>query len=555
MNNPMPRHSIYNDDSQGLHEARPESAESDLQAWVDRPLTQIPIDTYAWCIAFPDIVHHDSKVGEVYGRRFGQPPDRTAESVAALSRAGTDVMHVVADQARRHGVEIVASVRMGDTHHRQPDPDNPGVPKLLLDNPEYAIRRRDGIAETALDYSHDEVRAHRLAILKELAEDYDIDGVELDFTRWGKFFVREEAPFKTALMTEFVGQVRAALDTAARRRGRDRLRLGVQVQASPYLCLLAGLDPCAWLERDWLDYLIQCDHNCTDPQMPVAEFAEMCRDRRCTHHVRMGNMVGGRWTARPHFDERRTAFKNTRGLWSMDWSKSSKGYGGMVLTVEEARGAAANAYGFGADGIGYWNLCCNMHKPDAHAGVSRKQFQEDMIEWARAVARPESVWAGPRTYHFVPIYKGEGLLARNYAVNAQRIGPMGEQTQIVVFSPETEGMRQRYRFLMADGRDGQKLSGTMRFPILNSTLEDGFDLDVNGVPVDGADVRRTVGGDDELPLVWHEIDLANCPPFRGDNELGITPRKLPAPRPHRDGGATLYEPYPYLEQLIVSVDG
>ncbi len=520
MNNPMPRHSIYNDDSQGLHEARPESAESDLRAWVDRPLTQIPIDTYAWCIAFPDIVHHDSKVGEVYGRRFGQPPDRTAESVAALSRAGTDVMHVVADQARRHGVEIVAalgrggtdimhvvadqahrhgvevvaSMRMNDTHHRQPDPRQPGVPQLLLDHPEYAIRRRDGVAETALDYSHEAVRAHRLAILKELAENYDIDGVELDFTRWGKFFARDEAPFKTAVMTEFVGQVRAVLDQAARRRGRAPLALGVQVLASPYLCLLAGLDPRAWLEPDWLDYLIQCDFNCTDPQIVVAAFAELCRDRRCTHHVRMGNMMGGRWTARPHVENRRTAFKNNRG------------YGGMILTVEEARGAAANAYGFGADGIGYWNLCCNMgglHKPDAHAGVSREQYQDDMIAWARAVARPETVWAGPRTYHFVPLYKGEGLLARNYAVNAQRIGPMGELTQIVVFSPETEGMRQLFRFLMADGRDGRTLSGSMRFPILNSTLEDGFDFDVNGAPIDGADVRRSAGGDEELPLVWH----------------------------------------------------
>ena len=100
-----------------------------------------------------------------------------------------------------------------------------------------------------------------------------------------------------------------------------------------------------------------------------------------------------------------------------------------------------------------------------------------------AVARPESVWGGSRTYHFVPIYKGEVLAERNYPINAQRIGPMGELTQIVVFRPETEGMRQRYRFLMADGRNGQKLSGTMRFPILNATLENDFDFDINGVPI------------------------------------------------------------------------
>ena len=541
----MTRRTVYNDDSQGVAEARPEAAESDLRAWVDRPLSRIPVDTYAWCIAFPDIVQHDSKVGEVYGARFDDPPNRSAEVIAALKRAGTDVMHVVADQARRRGVEVVASVRMSDTHHRQPDPDNPGVPRILLDHPEYAIRRRDGIAETALDYSHEPVRAHRLAILTELAEGYDIDGLELDFVRWGKHFAREEAPFKTAVMTEFVGQVRSALDAAAARRGRDRLTLGVQVPASPCLCLLAGLDPRAWLERDWLDYLIQCDFNCTDPQMPTAAFADMCRDRRCTHHVRMGNMMAGRWTARPHFADRKTAFKGTRG------------YSGMLLTVAEARGAAANAYGFGADGIGYWNICCNMgevHKPESHPGVSRAEFQEDILRWAETVARPDRVWAGPRVYHFLPIYKGEGLLTRNYPVSAQRIGPMGETIQIVVFSPETRGMRQVYRFLMADGRDGGRLAGSMRFPILSAVLEDRFEFDLNGVPIDAAHVQREAGGDDELPLVWHEIDLAHCPPFRGDNDLGIIPRELNTSRPWRDGAATLYEPHPYLEELIVRVD-
>ena len=244
----------------------------------------------------------------------------------------------------------------------------------------------------------------------------------------------------------------------------------------------------------------------------------------------------------------------------MAWNsalKGSRGYVGMVLTVEEARGAAANAYGFGADGIGYWNICCNMgdvHKPEATPGVPRDVFQDDILRWAEAVARPERVWAGPRVYHFLPIYKGEGLLNRNYPVSAQRIGPMGETIQIVVFSPETEGQRQIYRFLMADGRDGQKLSGNMRFPILNASLEDRFAFDLNGAPIDDAHVRRTAGVDGELPLVWHELDLARCPAFCGDNELGITPRKLTPSPPARDGSATLYEPHPYLEQLIVTVD-
>ena len=75
-------------------------------------------------------------------------------------------------------------MRMNDTHGMYPDPDDPQMSRFLIDHPEYVIARRDGIPERALDYSHREVRAHRLAILGELAENYDIDGVELYFTGW-----------------------------------------------------------------------------------------------------------------------------------------------------------------------------------------------------------------------------------------------------------------------------------------------------------------------------------------------------------------------------------
>ena len=540
----MSRRVIYNDDSQGVPEARPGSAREDIEAWVDRPLTRIPVDTYAWCIAFPDIVMHNSKVAEVYGRRFETPPNPAAVVVRELHTQGTDVLEVVAARARGHGVEVVASVRMNDTHHRQPDLQNPGVSQFLVDHPEYVIARQDGISETALDYSFPEVREHRLAILRELAENYDIDGIELDFTRWAKCFARHEAPFKIEIMTTFVGQVRQMLDAAARLRGRDRLTLGVQALRSLYLNHLCGLDPKTWVQRGWLDYIIQCDYNCTDPQIPVAEFAEFCKDSPCTLHVRMGNMMGAFWSGKPFMTDRKTAYNKNRS------------YGGMVLTAAEARGAAANAYGFGADGIGLWNLCCNMgdnHKR-GKINIPREEFQEDMLTWAAEVASPERVWAGQRVYHFAPIYKGETIRNRNYAVNGLRTGPAGEPTQIVFFSPETQGFRQVFRFWMADGKDGRKLDGTLRLRILQATDEDRFAFDVNGEPIDPAHVGCEVERDDELPAVWYEVALSHCPAFAGHNELGIKPLKVVGHRPQEDRAAELYGVCPYMEELIVTVN-
>ena len=49
----MNRRIIYNDDSQGVRETNPGTVAEDLRAGVARPLTRIPVDTYAWCIFVP----------------------------------------------------------------------------------------------------------------------------------------------------------------------------------------------------------------------------------------------------------------------------------------------------------------------------------------------------------------------------------------------------------------------------------------------------------------------------------------------------------------------
>lgn len=525
------RRIIYNDDSQGVYETRAGHALVDLHAWVDKPLTQLDIDTYAWCIAFPDVTMHNTKVGEVYGARFAEPPNAAAVAMKELHAQGTDVLHVVAERARAHDVEFVASVRMNDTHGLYLDPSVPYISQFSIDNPQYVIRRDDGVPERALDYSEPAVRDFRMAILRELAQDYDIDGIELDFTRWAKFFRRSDAPALAPIMTAFVGDVRAMLDEVGQQRGR-RFVLGVQVLESLYLNRLAGLEPKAWVEAGWIDFLIQCDFNCTNPQLPVAEFAAFCKDSDCTHHVRMGNMMGGSWGGKPHRPGRATAAY-----------KNNPSYGGMVLTPDEARGAAANIYGAGADGIGLWNICCNLgdnHKADS-TGPDRSRFQQDMFDWIEAVSTPERVWDGTRTYHFVPLYKKEALPVRNYPVNEIMAGPTGWPVQIVRFPEGSTGYRQPYRFLLAEGEDAS-LSGVLRWWLLDSTPADEFVFDVNGTYLMPTNVRRTAEPDDELPAVRYEIDLQDCPEFcHGENEIGVT----------RTGGVS---GSPYLEEVEVVVE-
>ena len=94
------RRIIYNDDSQGVHEAGEGTARTDLESWVDRPLTELSIDTYVWCICFPDICMHRSDAGEICGERFPEPQNPAIAAIRELHGQGTDVLQVVASQAR-----------------------------------------------------------------------------------------------------------------------------------------------------------------------------------------------------------------------------------------------------------------------------------------------------------------------------------------------------------------------------------------------------------------------------------------------------------------------
>ena len=68
------------------------------------------------------------------------------------------------------------------------------------------------------------------------------------------------------------------------------------------------------------------------------------------------------------------------------------------------------------------------------------------------------------------------------------------------------------------------MSGRFRFWFYHVTGNDRVDVDINGVAVDKKHIRRIPAGKlrGGLKGTRFEIDLAHCPPFRGDNVLGLT---------------------------------
>ncbi len=521
---------VYHDDAQSLYEAPAQGTEAFLRDFLRRQVDLAAPTTFCYLAATPDVCTYDSKAGEVYGDRL-EKCGGWAPAIRALRAKGTDVLKVVLSELKPRGIEVLGAVRMNDTHHRKLDRDNPGCSQFALDHPDYVIKQPDGRTnETALDYGIAQVREHRLAIMRELVEQYDLDGLELNFCRWAKHFPRHQGRGKAPIMTAFVGQIRRALDEAASKRGRKRLTLGVRVPETIRACWLAGLDPKAWVTSGWIDYLTVATWNETDPQIRVDEFARFARGR-CELLVAVGNMMGGTWSGPPKI--------TGRGV-----GQFRDSYSGMLLTVPEARGCAANYYAWGANGISLWNISCNMGTKGKFSSSAQR---ERMRAWIGAVVDRKRVFEGPRRYHYLPLYKGVAQRrppSRNYPWYGEGTSPLGvAKTQILTLSPD--GQRQVYRFRMADGRRSERLAGTLRFWVFHVAPSDGVIVDVNGEVVHPAKVKRTpldaakVG----LPGAGFEIALADCPPFRGDNELGIALTS-----------AAKHEVAPYMEELDILVE-
>ncbi|MDA0834184.1 MAG: hypothetical protein O3A29_12960 [Planctomycetota bacterium] len=385
---------VFNDDAQVLMEAPSEDTSDFVKAWFAKETHAVPFTTFVVLAATPDICTYETKVGEVYGDRFGDDYNKGwTPGIRGLRREQTDVLSLAVEFMHGEGKEVLAEIRMNDTHHTRLDRDIPLCSMFAIENPQFVIEQPDERTnETALDYTHPEVRAHRLAIMSEIVENYDVDGLELNFVRWAKHFPRDQGREMAPMMTEFLGRIRTMLDETAGKKGRERMTLGVRVPESIAACWLAGVDVEMWIKNGWIDYVVISTWNNTDPQIPVDEFTRFTKPAGVDTIVVMGNMIGSIYNGLPMILDRPIAQDPNR----------ANGYQSMLIDESEARGAAANYYTWGADSISFWNV--NIHF--GGKATATPEQQQRMARWTEAVQSPEAVFASPRTYRYLPMGKG-----------------------------------------------------------------------------------------------------------------------------------------------------
>ncbi len=262
----------------------------------------------AQSVGFPDPVTYPSRVATSFDKYLAEVDDlvwpgkdhslhlRQNENQRKLFALGTDPLKLTIEACRKRGILILADFRMNGEDWYE-------YTYLLSDfgrtHPEWRIPRSDGTGYTGnLDPAIPQVYEHRMKIFTEVTENYDIDGLELDFRRW--YHMVSNPLENHTVLTRMVRDIRRMLDEVANRKGRKKLLLGARVGPSltcsdpnpfvfpgilyPYIkengsCRDLGLDVSTWVHEGLVDFICPALFLDALPGMPLTrEFVALAQN-------------------------------------------------------------------------------------------------------------------------------------------------------------------------------------------------------------------------------------------------------------------------------------
>ncbi len=181
-----------------------------------------------------------------------------------IEKAGLDCYTVWLAKTRACGCEAWISDRMNDAHSLE-DFDSLMHDRFWLEHPEFRLG-----THAAFDFAHPEVRANKLALIQELLDRYDMDGLELD---WMRFPYHLKNGFEgREHLTDVMRGARKLVNAAAERRGHP-IRLAVRIPSRPSLANAIGIDFLTWRKENLMDFVSVGNFwPNTDSDMPIEEW-------------------------------------------------------------------------------------------------------------------------------------------------------------------------------------------------------------------------------------------------------------------------------------------
>lgn len=216
-------------------------------AYVDQPGAQV--DCVCWDIGAGSWAVYPSEVlprFEHPGLRiwWDQGIDWVAELVRETHQRGLEAFwnHRVSE------VDISPTPELEPGHRLMMDQMNP----VKREHPDWVIKT--WWWQGLWNYACPELREYQLAILREIAQKYDLDGFQLDFARHIPCLPPGRQWELRGEVTQFVGMVRGMLQEIAGKRGRPYL-LATRIPETIEGCRADGFDVGTWAREGLVDIL------------------------------------------------------------------------------------------------------------------------------------------------------------------------------------------------------------------------------------------------------------------------------------------------------------
>ena len=267
---------IYNQDDSVLFFETSYAKERMTPQHVDRMVDEVAdggADVFLTCVNAQK-VNYPSKVWERY---WDDEEANKAHTELIRGMIGSmqelagqcDYLERAVSRCRQRGIVPGASIRMNDMHGFPQWPNAPSFSRFYKDHRAWQLEsdRSRGYASRALDYEVPEVREHYMSLIREVANDYNVELIELDFTRFPVYFDRDNIDQHCATMTTFLAEIREVLNSTGR-------TIAFVPRIAAWLGGAKGLgfDVEAWAQRGIVDGITIAEFLSTGWEMPIAKF-------------------------------------------------------------------------------------------------------------------------------------------------------------------------------------------------------------------------------------------------------------------------------------------
>ncbi|GAA4395682.1 hypothetical protein GCM10023187_02910 [Nibrella viscosa] len=258
-----------------------------------------------------------------------------------LLDAGVDWLAETPKACRRRKISPWVSIRMNDMHGAR-NFEGSFFNTPLLTQKEMRLKNNwygyyNSPTRQGLNYERQEVRDFMFAQIREVVEDYDFEGLELDWWRLPLCCEPNASPQTVAMMTDWFRQIRALTERQARKTGRP-FPLGMRIPGRLEILKEIGLDVVTLCQEGTLDFIAPSGFWCTTWDMPYDTLRKQVGDRVAIYGVIE--------------DAPNTLATTDR---ARDYTQAMR-Y--LSASPELMRANAAGKLAMGADGIEWYNFAC-----------------------------------------------------------------------------------------------------------------------------------------------------------------------------------------------------